>query len=113
MAKLLPTLLRWGKRQPDVSGCDPVLQDWAVLKLFGAGPVCQRRERNPGTGVRVKMGVNTQSLLLVGPGDGHILLALICAEAVVRVELEGLPRLAVVHALVDGHGRGLAVTEVE
>ena len=62
--------------------------------------------------VLVQPRVDAQRLLLVGPGDGDGLAPAEDAAAVGRVVLEGLPRLSVVHALVDGqvvraaHGGG-------
>ena len=53
--------------------------------------------------VLVHRGVHAERLLLVGPGDGHRLPPPEDAAAVRRVVLEGLPRLAVVHRLEDGH----------
>ncbi len=53
--------------------------------------------------VLVHRGVYAERLLLVGPGDGHRLPPPEDAAAVRRVVLEGLPRLAVVHRLEDGH----------
>lgn len=100
-----------GKVQPveydlDVGGRDPVLEHGAVVEVDGAGPALQRaecdaRRGRPGPVEPVRVGA--QRLLFVGLGDDGPVGPAVHLAALARVELERLPRLAVVHALVHGY----------
>ena len=74
-------------RMPDICGRDPVLEDGAVLEVLRAGPAAERGEGDPGAGGLVEVVGDAQRLLLVGPRDVHLLLALERPEAVGRVIL--------------------------
>lgn len=104
----------------DVGGGHPVLEHGAVVEVARARPALERAERDAGRGragpvepVRVR----AQRLLLVGLGDDRAVRPAVHLAALARVELERLPRLAVVHALVDGHrvrfGRPRAELQVD
>jgi len=105
--------VRWRGRevQPveyylQVGGRHPGLEDGAVVEVDGAGPALERAERDPRRrrpGPVEPVRVGAQGLLLVGLGDDHPVGAAVHLATLSRVELERLPRLAVVHALVNGY----------
>ena len=103
------------KDHHDVGGRHPVLQDGAVVEVVGGGPALQGAEGHPGPGQRVDVavGLRAQGLLLVGLGDGGPRGLAVHLLAVAGVVLEGHPRLAVVHALVDAHGVGPGGAELQ
>ena len=80
--------LKCGKDDPNVRRRDPVLQDGAVLEIFGARPIRQSREGDSGRRVVVEMRVETESLLLVGSGDRHFDVALEDGATVGGVKLK-------------------------
>lgn len=94
----------------DVGGRHPVLEHGAVVKVGGAGPTVQRAECDPRCGERANtvepVGIRAQSLLLVGLGDYGAVRPAVYFAALTRIELERLPCLAVVHALVYGNRVG-------
>ena len=59
------------------------------------------------------MGVGAEGLLFVGLGDDGAIGASVEFATLRRVELERLPRLAKVHALVDGQTVGFAAAELK
>ena len=59
------------------------------------------------------MGIKTERLLLVGSVDRHPVVPLPNLATVPGVVLEGLPRLAMVHRLVDCQRVRLLVAELE
>jgi len=79
--------LKCGKHDTNVSRCDPVLQDGAVLEVFGARSICQSGERDSGRRVVIEMRVETESLLFIGASDWHLDVALEDGAAVGRVKL--------------------------
>jgi len=89
-----------------VGGRHPVLEHGAVVEVRGAGTALQRAERDPRHGRRPgpvePVRVRAQGLLLVGLGDDGPVGPAVHLAALSRVELERLPRLAIIHALVDG-----------
>jgi len=89
-----------------VGGRHPVLEHGAVVKVDGAGPALERAERDPGRrrpGPVKPVRVGAQGFLFVGLGDDGPVGTAVHLAALSRVELERLPRLAVVHALVHGY----------
>lgn len=88
-----------------VSGCHPILKDGTIIEFRSTGTALQRTEgdtwRNSVTAV-VAVRVGAQRLLLVGLGDSCAIWAAIDTSALTRVELERLPRFAIIHALIDG-----------
>lgn len=99
----------------DVGGRHPVLQDGTVLKVEGARPALHRAESDARAGQRVqqRVGVGAEGLLLVGLCDDGPVGAAVEFATLRRVILEGLPRLAKVHALVDGQAVRLAAAELQ
>ncbi len=100
---------------PDIRGGHPVLQHRAVVEVVRRGPPLQRTERHPGpaVGVDVAVGVRTQRLLLVDLGDEGVRFLVVHLLAGAGVELIRDPRLAVIHAFVDGHGVRAGRAELE
>lgn len=93
----------------DVGGRDPVLEHGAVVEVDGTGTALQRAERDPRRGrpgAVEPVRVRAQRLLLVGLGDDGPIGPAVNLAALARVELERLPCLAVVHALVDRYRVG-------
>lgn len=90
----------------DVGGRHPVLEHGAVVEVDGAGTALKRAERDPRgrrPGAVEPVRIGTQSFLFVGLGDDGPVGPTVHLAALARVKLERLPRLAVVHALVDGY----------
>lgn len=89
-----------------VGGRHPVLEHGAVVEVDGAGPALERAERDPGRrrpGPVEPVRVGAQGFLFVGLGDDGPVGTAVHLATLSRVELERLPRLAVVHALVHGN----------
>lgn len=90
----------------DVGGRHPVLEHGAIIEVDGTGTALERAERDPRgrrPGAVEPVRVGAQGLLFVGLGDYGPVGPAVHLATLARVELERLPRLAVVHALVDGN----------
>lgn len=91
---------------PDVGGGHPVLQHRRVVEVGGGRSALEGAEGDPAdraeaVAAGVAVAVGAPGLLLVRLGDGRAIRPAVDPAALRRVELKGLPGLAVVHRLVD------------